>query len=203
MASATDDSVTNEFQNSLGQLRTERLAILGEVASVHVTLQSLLQHETRRIESKLGPQHPRTQQLKVGLRSNGQLVGTLELERQLMRIDVPELPDQGTLVHGRIVDEGGLGIDRLTVCLVEQSGAPALDTRESTSDASGYFAIPLKPETVDRLNKQHPEGVFLAVLNPRRRPVHQEPRPLAPARGARLLLTIRLRGFGPPRGNQG
>jgi hypothetical protein len=203
MASASDDPVTNEIQNNLGRLRAERLAALGEAAGVHVAMQSLLQHEARRIEGKLGPQHPRTQQLKVGLQSNGQRIGTLELERQLTGIDVSELPDQTALVHGRVVDEGDLGIDRLTVCLVDKSGAPAPDARESTSDAAGYFDIALEPESVDRLTKQHPEGIFLAVLTPRRRTVHQEPKPLALARGARLLLTIRLRGFGPPRGSQG
>jgi hypothetical protein len=198
MASASDDTVTNEFQNNLGRLRSERLAALGEAAGVHEAMQALLQHEARRIEDKLGPQHPRTQQLRVSLQSNGQRARTLELERQLMRVDVPEIPEKGALVHGRVVDEGDLGIDRLTACLVDRSGAPTLDARESISDASGFFAIPLEPEALDRLSKQHPDGIYLAVLTPRRRPIHQEPKPLALARGARLLLTIRLRGFGPP-----
>ena len=61
MASGSDDSVTNEFQNNLGRLRSERLAALGEAAGVHAAMQALLQHEARRIESKLGPQHPRTE----------------------------------------------------------------------------------------------------------------------------------------------
>jgi hypothetical protein len=192
-----------EFGKLLDQLEREIFAATDEAARLQVFLQSLLQHEARRIEKKLGPQHPRTQQLRAREQSNVQLILALEFESQQMRIKVPEVADDGVLVHGRVVDEDGLGIASLTVCLVDSSGTLTLDTGETTSDALGYFALPLKPETVDRLNKQHPEGVFLAVLNPRRRPVHQEPRPLAPARGARLLLTIRLRGFGPPRGNQG
>jgi hypothetical protein len=197
-----NDSVTNEFQNDLSGLRLQRLAALGEAARVQVSMHSLLQYEAQRIERKLGPQHTRTRQLQARRQSSVQLACALELKRQLTQIDMPEVADDGALVHGRIVDEDGLGIARLTVCLVDRSGTPTRDTGEPTSDASGYFAIPLGPEAVDRLNKQHPEGISLAVLTPRRRPVHQEPRPLALARGTRLLLTIRLRGFGPHYGRR-
>jgi hypothetical protein len=90
------------------------------------------------------------------------------------------------------VDEDDLGMDRLTICLVDPSGAPTRNIGEPTTDASGYFAIPLEPETVDRLIEQRPDGIFLAVLTPRRRPVHQQPKPLELSRGARLLVEIRL-----------
>jgi hypothetical protein len=198
MEGTSDDSVTSSFQKHLSDLRSERLTALGEVAGVHVAMRALLQHEAVRLEGKLGGQHPRTQQLKVGAEFYARLVQSLELECQLARIDVPQLPDDGALIHGRVVDAGDLGIDRLTICVVDRSGASIPDTRESTSDASGYFAIPLVPEAVDSLNKRHPEGVFLAVLSPKRRLVQQESKSLAPARGTRVLLTIRLKGFGPP-----
>ncbi len=188
----TNNCVADEFQNNLGQLKMERLTTLGEAAGVQVAMQSLLQHEAQRIERKLGTQHPRTQQLKARLQPNVQLINTLKLEGELTQIDVPEVAEEGALVHGRIVDEDDLGIDRLTVCLVDQSGTPTRNISEPTTDASGYFAIPLEPETVDRLIERHPDGIFLAVLTPRRRPVHQQPKPLALTRGARLLVEIRL-----------
>jgi PASTA domain-containing protein len=186
----TDDSVSGKFESDLGELKLERLNATGEAAAAQVAVLSLLQHEALRIETKLGPQHPRTVQLKARLEGNLQVVHALEAERQLARIEVPEVVQDGALIHGRIVDEDGLGIDRLLVALVDQSGAPTRDTNESTSDASGYFAIPLDPETVDRLLKKYTSGIFLAVFTPRRRLVHQQARPLAPARGARLEVEI-------------
>jgi len=188
----TNDSVTDKFENALGELKLERLAALGEAIGVQVAMQSLLQHEAQRIESKLGPQHPRTQRLKAGVQSNLQLALTLEVERQLVRIDVPEVAEEGALVHGRIVDEDDLGIEGLTVCLVDRSGESARETGESKSDGSGYFAIALHPETVDRLIKRYPDEIFLAVFTARRRLLHRQPKPLSLARGARLLVKVQL-----------
>jgi hypothetical protein len=198
-----NDSVTNEFLNVLNRLRSEDVEALGEAARLQGSFQSLLQHEVQRIEKKLGTQHPRTGQLKARLQFSMQLAHSLELKRQLTRIDVPELPPEGALVHGRIVSEDGLGIAGLTVYLVDRSGTPVREARESTSDASGYFAIPLAPETVDQLGKRDPQGIFVAVYTPRQRPVHQEPRALALTRGTKLLVTIRISGIGLPAAMQG
>jgi hypothetical protein len=184
--------VADEFENALGELKRERLAALGEAAGVRAAMQSLLQHEARRIESKLGPEHPRTQQLKARLQSNLQLVLTLEVERQLMRVDVPEVAGEGALVHGRVADEDGLGIEGLMVRLVDRSGEAAREAIEPATDASGYFAFVLDPETVDGLIKQHPDSIFLAVLTRRQRLVYRQPRPLALARGARLFVEVRV-----------
>jgi hypothetical protein len=189
---ATKDTVADEFENALGELKLERVAALGEAAKVQVAMQSLLQHEAQRIENKLGPQHPRLLQLRARLQSNLKLVFRLEVESQLMQIDFPEVADEGAIVHGRIVDEDDLGIERLTVCLVDRSGAPVRETSEPKTDGSGYFAIVLDPEMVDRLIKQYSDGIFLAVLTARQRIVHKQPKPLALARGARLLIEVRL-----------
>jgi hypothetical protein len=157
-------------------------------------MHSLLQHEAERIERKLGGQDTRTKNLKAGLQTNTRIANALKLEGELSRIDVPEIAEKGALIHGRIVDEDDLGIDRLTVYLVDRSGALTRDTPEPTTDASGYFAIPLEPETVDRLIKQHPDGIFLAVVTPRRRTVYQQRKPLALAQGSRLLAEdVRLK----------
>ena len=58
------DSVAAEIQKDLNQLKLERLAALEEAAGVYVAMQSLLLNEAQRIESKLGPEHARSKQLK-------------------------------------------------------------------------------------------------------------------------------------------
>ncbi|MCZ6711532.1 MAG: PASTA domain-containing protein [Gammaproteobacteria bacterium] len=189
---SSNDCVRDEFPKHLGQLKAERITALGEAAQVQVMMQSLLQHEALRIENKLGKQHPRSRQLKARVQSNLQLVNALELERELTRIEVPEVADDAALVHGRVVDEDERGIEKLVVCLVNDAGAPIRDTGEPTTDASGYHAFTLDPKLVDRLIEEHEAGVFLAVFTPRRRLVHQEPKPLALARGARLLVVVSL-----------
>ena len=78
---------------------------------------------------------------------------------------------------------------------MERSGEPVREAGESTSDVSGYFAIVIEPEAVDRLLKQYPRGIFLAVGASKRRALHQGPGRLALARGARLFHQIRLTRF--------
>lgn len=193
MATTTGDSVSSRFESDLGDLKLERITATGEAAATQVSVLSLLQHEVLRIETKLGSRHPRTVELKARLQANLQVVHALEVERQLARIEVPEIVQDGALIHGRIADEDGLGIDRLSVALVVRSDAPTRETYEQATDASGYFAITLDPEAVDRLIKQYQDGIFLAVFTPRGRLLHQEAKPLALARGVSLFVEVRLR----------
>ena len=188
----TDDSVSSKFESELGDLKLERITATGEAAATQLSMLSLLQHEALRIETKLGSQHPRTVRLKARLQGNLQAIHTLEVERQLARIEVPAIVQDGALIHGRIVDEDGLGIERLLVALVDLPGSPVRDTGEPTTDTSGYFAISLEPDAVDRMLKVYANGIFLAVLTPRRRLVHQQPKPLTVAHGAVLGVEILL-----------
>lgn len=185
-------TVTQETQKNLALLRKERNTALAEVAATHASMQPLLQSEEARIERKFGGKHPRTLRLKSQLRSNLQLAHTAAVARQLVSIDVPQVAEEAALIHGRLVDGDGLGISRLTISLAGPSGRPVPDVDEPVSDASGYFSIVLEPEALDRVIKQNPEGVFLAVFTPMRRLIQQLPKPLRLGRGARLFEEIRL-----------
>jgi hypothetical protein len=187
-----NDSVADQFEKALGELKLERLTAMDAAGEIHIAMQSLLQHEAQRIANKLGAEHPRSQQLKASLQSNAQRFRQLEVERQLLRINVPEVADEGALVHGRIVDEDDFGVERLTLCLVDRAGAPVQETGEPTTDRSGYFAIVLDPEMVDRLIKRHPDGIFLAIFTSRQRLLHRQLKPLALARKARLFVKVVL-----------
>lgn len=183
-----NDRVGEAFENALDQLRQERLSALGEAAAVHEAMQSLLQHEVQRTERKLGAEHARIQHLKAGLQANTQLLHALRLERELSRINVPEVAEEDALVHGRVVDDDERGISGLTVVLTDRSGAPVRDTAEPVTDGSGYFAIALDPSAVERLRQEHPEGMFVAVLTPRRRIVYRQSKPPTLARGSRVFV---------------
>src|SRR5712691_7841405 len=123
-STTTDDSVSDKFHSALGDLQLQQRGGAEQIEAAQVSMLSLLQHETLRIETRLGSQHPRTLQLKSRLQSSLQTITTLQVERQIASIQVPEVTENGALVHGRIVDEDGLGIDSLLVSLVDQSGAP-------------------------------------------------------------------------------
>jgi hypothetical protein len=183
--------VTVELQNDLSELKLARITGLNEAVSVQLAMQSLFAHEARRIEAKLGPDDERSKKLTTRSQFNAQALRAMELELQLTRIDAPKVEAEGALVHGRVVDQDDLGIDRLIVCLVDLSGA-RLDINEATSDDSGYFAISMDSETLARVIKSSPKGVFPAVSTPRGRSIYRQSKPLTLTHGTRLLLEIRL-----------
>jgi PASTA domain len=189
----TDDIVRDGLINSLRQLKNERLAALSSTVDIQVAMQALFQREARRLEKKLGAQHPRVRQMKSRLKSNLQTINSLEIERQLSRIEAPKVEGEAALIHGRVVDEDGRGIAGLTVCLVDHCGSMVRGASEPVTDASGYFAFVLEPETVDKLNETYRTGIFLGVFTNRRRLMYRHPNPLTLARSARLLVEIPLK----------
>jgi hypothetical protein len=190
----TDDIVREVLTNNLRQLKSARLAALSGRVDIRVAMQAFLYHEARRLDKKLGAQHPRVRQMKSRLKSNLQIINSLEVERQLSRIEAPQVEGEAALIHGRIADEDGLGIEGLTVRLMDQPGNPVRGASEAVTDTSGYFALALEPETVDGLNAAASRaGIFLGVFTKRRRLVYQQPNPLTLARSARLLVKISLK----------
>ncbi len=189
---ARTDCLAEKFAKNLDRLRTARVDALTQAMDTQLMLRTLLQHEVRRMEKKLGAEHPRTQGLRARLQANRGQINALAVERERFQVKVPDVAEDGALIHGRVVDEEGRGIAGLMVCLVERSGVPIANMDEPITDTSGYFAITLDPEAIDRLRKVHEAGVFLAVFTVKRRLVHQQPKPLALVPGARLLEEIPL-----------
>jgi PASTA domain len=189
----TDDIVRNALINNLRHMKSERLAMLSKRVDIQVAMQAFLHHEALILERKLGAHHPRVRQMKSRLEFNLQIINSLEIERQLSRIEAPQVEGEAALVHGRVADEDGRGIEGLTVGMVDQSGSLIRGASEAVTDASGYFAFALEPETVDGLIAAARAGIFLGVFTKLRRLVYQQPNPLTLARSARLLVKISLK----------
>jgi len=87
----TDDIVRDALINNLRQLKSERLAALSNRVDTQVAMQAFFQHEARRLEKKLGAQRPRVRQMKSRSKSNPQIINSLEIERQLSRVETSQL----------------------------------------------------------------------------------------------------------------
>lgn len=181
-----------EFDVNLTRLAALRVETLAAAEQFEIATGVLLQHEAKRIEAKLGPSHPRTARLNARLAAGLAVAQAIEVERQRYRIAVPDVAEKGALVHGRTVDDQGRGIAGLLVCLIDAKGSPIRELPDATTDDSGYFAHPLEPEQLERLQKRRETGVFLGVFTPRGRLVHRTRKPLALEEGARLFTEIVL-----------
>src|SRR5689334_10926972 len=186
-----DDSLTAEVQSGLDGLAAAQLAALNDAVGVHVGMQTLLLNEAQRLQDKLGAQSERSRQIAALLQSNQERYRQLALQAQLAQITLPEVAADGGLIYGRIVDPDGLGMDRLVAYLVDPSGE-RINLNSTTSDASGFFAIPMDAATIARINKASPKGIFLAVSTPRGRLIYSQPNPLTLTNGMRLQLEIKL-----------
>ena len=87
----TDDIVRDELINNLRQLKSERLTALSGRVDTHAPMQAFFQSEARRLERKLGAQRHRVRRTKSRLKSNLQIINSLEIERQLSRIETSQL----------------------------------------------------------------------------------------------------------------
>jgi hypothetical protein len=187
----TDDSVTAEFQKGMSELKVQRFAALDSAVDIHAAFQSLLLNEVQRIERKFGRVHVRSKQITDRLGSNAEIFRALEVEKQLTRIELPEIAAGGALIYGRVVDQDGLGIDRLLIYLADQSGG-RIDIDDAATDASGFFSIALDSEQAARAGKVYPNAAFLIVASLKRRPIYRHSKPVTLAPGTQHQLLVRL-----------
>ena len=191
MTSPTD-YVSEELRKGLAALQGSRVNTLSASRDLQVMMRALLQHEARRIEQKLGRQHPRSQRLHVRLQTSLDVLNTLEVERQLTQVQVPNVADQVAFIHGRVVDENRRGFAALVVCLVDGRTTPIREVEAAMTAPTGYYALTLESAVIDSIGKKYPTGVFLAVFTAKGRFVHRERQPLPLAAGLRLVVNVQL-----------
>jgi hypothetical protein len=192
MAIIQDDVVSVRLKSGLDDLMAGRLAALDNAVGAHAALQSLLLNEVQRLQAKFGPDDPRTKEIAVRTQANVEKLQQLQAERQATGIQLPEVPADAGSIYGRVVDEDGLGIDRLVVYLVDAAGA-RININASTTDATGFFAIVLDADTLARISKAASNAIFVAVSTPKGRLLYSQPNPITLTSGMQLLLEIRLR----------
>lgn len=186
------ECATEEFSRNLDSMKEARLASLADTIELETMMRTLLQYEVIRIKQKFGVGHRRVENLDARLKDNLELINTLNVEREAYAVDVPEVSEDSTLVHGRVVDENHRGIRGLVVCLIDEQSRPANDAVDSVTDDSGYYAVSLDAASVERIRKGNPNGVFLAVLSPGGELLNRERKPRVLEKGARMLVEIPL-----------
>jgi beta-lactam-binding protein with PASTA domain len=180
-----------EFGRNLSTLRAERVSGLGQASDLEVALGTLLQHEVQRIEQKYGPADPRRLRVAAREAANLELINRFEVERQVYQVDVPEVAEDGALIHGRVVDEQELALSGLVACLVDDRGKPMEESQDSPVDANGYFAIALTGQDVEFILERQP-GVLLGIVTTRGSLVYQDLKSRKLAKGAEIFAEIAL-----------
>lgn len=191
-ANFNPNPATEEIKKVLNAVAGARTNALKQTKDTQVILGSLLQHEAKRLEKKLGKSHPRVQQLRSSLKRNLNTVRCLEVEQEIDRIQEPEVEVTSTVLLGRVVDEDYRGGSGLKVSLEREPGKVISFLGTVETDSSGYYAIEIDQPTWARLKELAPDGVFVAVSTPKGKQLYRQPQPLKLKERDRALVEVVL-----------
>ena len=178
MKSQIPGDIIKKLQESLNEITNERSKGLSDLKDIQIIKRGLLQHEEKRLNKKLGKDHPRTQQLKGKLEHNLEFVKDLEVELEIAKIKIPEVPEDETLIHGRVVDENYRGIKELAVYMTDDKGKVLANLGKGKVDDSGYYSIVANSDTIEGMSEVLKEGVFLTVRDKKDKVIHRYPDPI-------------------------
>lgn len=184
------DNAIKDLHEDLTKLADERLKAQNDLKEAQVISRTLLQYEAKRLEKRFGKDHPRTQQIKARLEQNLDVINDLEVESHIARIKVPEVSENDTLIHGRVMDESYRGFGGLNVTLTDSKGKAL--TGKSETEGSGYYSIVIDQETLKKLSEVIKEGVFLAVFSRKCETIHRQCEPIKINEGDRILAEMVL-----------
>ena len=154
----------NRITEAFSDAGSANIEALQQVQDVQVLMGSLLQHEAKRLEKKLGIENLRVQHIQSTIKRNQAISRDLEVEREIAKIRVPEVGPKDSLIHGRVVDENRRGWSGLTVYLANSQGNMIGALGNAKTQDSGYYALTIKAKMLGEVASIK-EGVFVVIYN--------------------------------------
>ncbi len=184
---------TQKIIEAFNEAGSANINTLQQVRDVQVIMGSLLQHETKRLEKKLGKENRRVQQVQASIKRNQTITKDLEVELEIAKIRVPEVDPKDSLIHGRIVDENRRGWVGLVVYLADVRGNIVHALGKAQTEVSGYYALPIPAETLKRVAESIKEGVLVVVCNSKGELIYRHKDPVMLVGGDSYLVEIVLK----------
>ncbi len=167
---------------------TENINALQQVRDVQVIMGSLLQHEAKRLEKKLGRENLRVQQVQASIKRNQAISRDLDVELEIAKIRVPEVNSEDSLIHGRVVDENRRGLAGLVVSLANIQGTIIPPLGNTQTQNSGYYALIINAEALEKNSQSIQEGVFVVVCNSKGELIYRQKDFIILVGGERILV---------------
>ncbi|MEW6417503.1 MAG: hypothetical protein AB1480_05200 [Nitrospirota bacterium] len=183
------DKRDQDLKNAFNQLVGDSLDALNDFINVQTMAYIMFQHETKRLSLQLGKEHPRVKQLEENTKNSLTVIRGLKVELETARISTPDVPEEGALVHGRVTDGAACGIPGLSVCAEDEKGKPLRAFGCAETNASGYYAIPIDHNTIEKLKRI---DVYLTVGTTPDKVIHREKKPFTLKPNSQLIKNITL-----------
>jgi len=183
--------VAGLVEKSVGELDSARAAGLGELAQANQARLNVLERDRKRLEDKLGAEHPRVVALKRALELGSAAVSELQVEQVTASIVPPTVDGKSWAFHGRVFDPKRRPVKGVTVALY-QGDAWMQQFGHSFTDDNGYFLLRAAgPDSAV-------QSLSARVLRDSK-VVHEDPRPVTIRLGQSEFREITL-GEGPELG---
>lgn len=114
----------NELESEITGLSDAQSSALKALTVFSETALIYFSNQASRLSRKPGKNDPRTRRFKVRAKRNVDIIQSLEVQSELARIEAPDIPDDGALVYGRIVDRSYRGITGLSISAENERGKP-------------------------------------------------------------------------------
>jgi len=187
------ERLTGTLEEFFANLENSGSEALNELKELEITSRVLLQNEAARLDRKLGEDHPRSRALRSSLEQNLENIIEVTAATQIAAITVPKVDENQTLIHGRVIDEESRGVGDLFVSVEDEEGRTLTPLGRSETDASGYYALVVDPDELEKVSEAAKEGVFLTVRTGKDEVVHREFDPLRIAEGDRETVEVVLK----------
>ena len=169
---------TQKILEAFNEAGSANINNLQQIRDIQVFMGSLLQHETNRLEKKLGKKNLRVQQFQASIKRNQTITRDLEVELEIAKIRVPVVDPKDSLIHGRIVDENRRGWLDLVVYLADVRGNIIHALGKAQTNSSGYYALPIPAETLKQVSESIKDGVLVTVCNSRGQLIYRHKDPV-------------------------
>lgn len=146
------DEVVDGLEKAFGELDQSRAAGLGELADINEARLHALGRDYKRLEEKLGAEHPRVVALSRSIELGGAVVAELRIEQATAAVTPPGVDEKSWALHGRVLDARRRPQKGLTIGLY-QGDVLVKEFGVAATDGNGYFALKASPGPESR--QQH------------------------------------------------
>jgi hypothetical protein len=180
----SEKEISDKFTAGMKAAETGRSDGLKKLETLQTVKNQAQIKEHRRLQIKLGAQHPRVQHLAARIQYNEGLAQDLAVHIDKSTIEAPAIDEKSWMVHGRVMDDTKRsGLSGLTVGIFDAKGQWMRQAGHACTDERGYFSIVYAPakdtEDIAKQEVQH----FLHVIGLDDRLLHKDPDPLLLAAG--------------------
>lgn len=182
--------VLNDFEKAMNDLlgdHAEDLELLKDIPTIQ---HALVQHEVKRLDRKLGRDHPRVKNLRSTLAHNADVVRSFSPDVEKEPEEEPDVGSDDSIIMGRLVDEKNIAMVGMTVDIEDESGRKIPNIGGVKTDDAGNFILRIDPQNAEKVKNQVGGTGYVTVRDHTGKVVHQDAAPLRPDKGGQMSMNV-------------